>query len=433
MKLVIAGVALALMASVAGAQDDKEAVKKRILDAVEKKLKAEEERILKEISKIIDDELAKAKGVKPSGHEPKPEPKPEVKPEPKPEPKPETKPKARGYLGVQVGELAPEDLDALGIKGGVRVTGVPEDGPAAKAGVEEEDVILEIDGEAITGFQALAALVQKKGAGTVVTAKVLRGKEKKDLKITLGRNPNDPAPKEEPKKEEPKKEEPKKEEPKKEEPQAQPKGEGDLRERIKKFLDKQGEQKKDEPKAAEDEGGLAIEDSTVEKMRPLLEQLGADVETFLEKGKDGKWRIRADYREMFKGLDPSELFKKMIGGAEEAKKEEAKKPEPKPEPKKAAAPWLGVMPEELTDETRAQLDIEDGVGLAVSETRPGSPAEKSLQKGDIIVKIDGKALKGEEGLKKFMATAKVGQAIELTILRKGKSQTVKLTLAERKD
>jgi len=42
------------------AQDDGAALKKKILEEVEKKLRAEEGRILKEIEKIIDQELRKA-------------------------------------------------------------------------------------------------------------------------------------------------------------------------------------------------------------------------------------------------------------------------------------------------------------------------------------------------------------------------------------
>ncbi len=414
MKLVTAGVAVAfaLVASIAYGQDDKEALKRRILEAVEKKLKAEEERILKEIEKVIDEEIAKSKGVKPSKTDPKPDVTPPVKP------------KARGFLGIVPADLSEDELKDLGIKGGVGVGSVNEGSPAEKGGLQEGDVIMAVDGAAVAQPAALPGIIQKKGAGTTVTMKILRDKKELELKVTLGRHPDDPG--EDPKVDPPKKDDaPKKDEPK----AADPKAEADLRERIKKFMDKE---KKDEPKAVEPEGGLSFEEPIVEKLRGALEIFGADIDDYLEKGKDGKWRLRREYSEKFAGLSPSELLKKITGDA--ATKKDAPKAEPKPEPaKKVATPWLGVMPEELTDDVRAQLDIEDGVGLAVAETRDGSPAAKSLKKGDIIVKIDGKPLKGEEGLRKYMATAKVGQELTLTVLRKGKSETVKLTLVERKD
>ncbi len=421
MRLLAVGVAtaVALMSSLAQAQDDTQAIKKRILEAVEKKLKEEEARILKEIEKIIDEELAKSKGVKP----PKPDPKPDPVP-PKPDP---AKPKGRGFLGIQPGELTQEELDDLGIKGGVRIGRVVAGASAEKAGIQDDDIILTIDGEAVTDPSKLPGVIQKKGAGATITVKILRDKKEKEIKVTLMRHPDDPEPAPEPPKADP----PKKEPEKSSEP---PKSEGDLRDRIRKFMDKEAEKKKDDKSSKPKEESPAIEDSMVERVRGVLKDLGADVEQFLEKGKDGLWRIRDEYSEMFKGMSPSELFKKIAPGLNE-EKPEAKKDEAKPAPaaKKAGTGWLGVMPEELSDEVRAQLDIEDGVGISVAETRAGSPAEKSLQKGDILLKVDGKAIKGEEGLRKFVAGAAAGQEIELTVLRKGKQQKVKLTLGERKD
>ena len=101
---------------------------------------------------------------------------------------------------------------------------------------------------------------------------------------------------------------------------------------------------------------------------------------------------------------------------------------------KAVRPWLGLQPEELSDELRAQLDLEEGTGLLVSDVLEGSPAQKAgLRKNDILLKIDGKPVKGEEMLAGYMKSARVGQESTLTVLRKGKEQTYKVTLAERKD
>jgi len=79
------------------------------------------------------------------------------------------------------------------------------------------------------------------------------------------------------------------------------------------------------------------------------------------------------------------------------------------------------------------LDLEDGVGLAIAVVKEDSPAAKAgLQTGDIILKLDGRKLKGEEGLAKFMTAAKAGQAVEVVVLRKSKEVTVKVTLGEKK-
>jgi len=47
------------------------------------------------------------------------------------------------------------------------------------------------------------------------------------------------------------------------------------------------------------------------------------------------------------------------------------------------------------------------------------------------VKLDGKPVKGEEGLAAFMESAKIGQAVKVAYLRKGKEEEATVTLGER--
>ena len=116
------------------------------------------------------------------------------------------------------------------------------------------------------------------------------------------------------------------------------------------------------------------------------------------------------------------------------KKTEPRKAEPKKAAPKASRPWLGVQPDDLPEELRAQLDLAEGEGLLVIQVMPGSPAEKAgLKKNDVLTKIDGKAVKGEESLASFMSTARVGQEVTLTVLRKSKEQKYQVTIAEKKD
>jgi membrane-associated protease RseP (regulator of RpoE activity) len=177
----------------------------------------------------------------------------------------------------------------------------------------------------------------------------------------------------------------------------------------------------------------------------MFEKFGVDPEQFFEKGKDGKYRLNDQLKEMFKGFN-FDKFKDFLPKTEpEPEEEPAPKPAPrkaeprKAEPKKAEAPkaprpWLGIQPEELPDELRAQLDLADGEGLLVTEVLSGSPAEKAgLKKNDILTKIDGKPVKGEEALAKFMSSAKAGQEATLTVLRKSKEQTYKVTIGEKRD
>ena len=88
---------------------------------------------------------------------------------------------------------------------------------------------------------------------------------------------------------------------------------------------------------------------------------------------------------------------------------------PKPGDVPSSRPWLGVTPEDIGDDVRSQLKLEAGVGVAITAVSEGSPAATAgLQAGDVLVKIDGKPVMGEEGLATFMSTAKVDQKVMLT-------------------
>jgi serine protease Do len=93
----------------------------------------------------------------------------------------------RGYLGVY-----PEDeKDKDGKVIGTRVTSVSPKGAAEKAGVKKNDIILEIDGIPVPGQTALRELLDGMRPGQVVTLKVLRDGEEKEIKATLTGNTGD--------------------------------------------------------------------------------------------------------------------------------------------------------------------------------------------------------------------------------------------------
>jgi S1-C subfamily serine protease len=412
--ILLGAAAAALGAGPAAAQaQDKDAAKKKILEEVEKRLKLEEEKLLKDLEKVIDEELGGKKA----------EP---AKPEAKPPAAPPRK--ARGYLGIRGGDLSDDEKKSLGVKGGLRISEVIPDGPAAKAGLKAGDVLTQVDGRSIDASQDLQVIIQAAGPGTKVAVEYLRDGKKGKAEVTLGRNPQDP-PEEAPK-------------------PAEPKGD-DLRERVKKFLQKEEAPKQEEPKAekpnppaAPDEDFFAMDEEMFEQIRGLLEQFGMDPEQFFEKGKDGKYRLNSELRELVKGLNLDKLKDLLPGGKkpepepEPAPKVEPRKVEPKKAEPKPAAPraWLGLQPEEVSEELRAQLDLEEGVGLLLADVVSGSPADKAgLKKNDIITQIDGKAAKGEAVLAAFMASAKPGQEVTLTILRKGKPQSVKVTLGQKNE
>src|SRR4029078_5319110 len=161
-------------------------------------------------------------------------------------------------------------------------------------------------------------------------------------------------------------------------PKEQGKGEDDLRERVKKFLEKKDapkDESKPKPKAKgkpapqdgdEADDMLAFDEDTFEQFKEMFEKFGVDPEQFFEKGKDGKYRLNDQMKEMFKNFN-LDKFKDLLPKSEDPepdpaprKNAEPRKTEPKKAEPRAARPWLGLQPEELPDELRAQLDLGEG-------------------------------------------------------------------------
>lgn len=90
----------------------------------------------------------------------------------------------RAYLGlaVQNVRLEPGAARALGMPGGgARVTGVEPDGPAARAGLQEGDVLVAVDDIAIAGVDDLHRSLTGDRAGRELRAEILRDGERLTL------------------------------------------------------------------------------------------------------------------------------------------------------------------------------------------------------------------------------------------------------------
>jgi membrane-associated protease RseP (regulator of RpoE activity) len=91
----------------------------------------------------------------------------------------------RGWLGVYSDELSRPMLVALDMDHGVLVTGVAEESPAAKAGIQVGDVITSLDGQSTSDGSALRWAVRDRPDKKVVINVHRRGKDRK-LDVTLG-------------------------------------------------------------------------------------------------------------------------------------------------------------------------------------------------------------------------------------------------------
>lgn len=57
--------------------------------------------------------------------------------------------------------------------------------PANKAGIEENDIILEVDGQRVTLESSLVSLIRRKSPGDTITLKILHKEEEKEVKVVL--------------------------------------------------------------------------------------------------------------------------------------------------------------------------------------------------------------------------------------------------------
>jgi len=91
----------------------------------------------------------------------------------------------RAYLGIAGGPrpLPPRLVRALGRKSGVEIVQVVEGGPADRAGLRPEDLIVELDGTAIEGMDDLQRVVVTELIGRSVRAGIVR--EGREIEITL--------------------------------------------------------------------------------------------------------------------------------------------------------------------------------------------------------------------------------------------------------
>jgi S1-C subfamily serine protease len=102
------------------------------------------------------------------------------------------------FLGVQYVPAPPRfagEMPRLGMMSGAIVVDVAADSPASRAGIQPRDVVLKVDGAAVTAPPQVADAVAKHKPGDTIAITVYRRADGKqtDLTVTLGKNPKDPG------------------------------------------------------------------------------------------------------------------------------------------------------------------------------------------------------------------------------------------------
>lgn len=102
---------------------------------------------------------------------------------------------SRGWLGVLIQEVNKDLAESFGLDKpyGALVAQVVEDSPAEEAGIQTGDIITEFDGEEINLSSELPQLVGRTKVGETVELEVVRNKDTKTIKLTIGELSNDQA------------------------------------------------------------------------------------------------------------------------------------------------------------------------------------------------------------------------------------------------
>jgi serine protease Do len=90
---------------------------------------------------------------------------------------------------VRVQSVNEEMAEALGVKEnvGALIAAVTKDGPADKAGIQPEDLILKFDGKDVTTVRGLPRLVAQSTIGKTVEVEILRKGQRIVRKVVVGR------------------------------------------------------------------------------------------------------------------------------------------------------------------------------------------------------------------------------------------------------
>jgi S1-C subfamily serine protease len=99
-----------------------------------------------------------------------------------------------------------------------------------------------------------------------------------------------------------------------------------------------------------------------------------------------------------------------------------------------ARPYLGIamQPVEVPENMRSRLPTETRVGLLVTHVENGGPAGKAgVLLGDVLFEVRGEAVEHVDAIQDSLATAKIGDVLQIRVIRAGEIKPVSITLGER--
>jgi serine protease Do/serine protease DegQ len=93
---------------------------------------------------------------------------------------------------------------------------------------------------------------------------------------------------------------------------------------------------------------------------------------------------------------------------------------------------LGVVAQDLTPDLAEAFGLDISRGAVISEVVPDSSATKvGLERGDVVTAVNGVPIRGAAHLRNRIGLLRLGETVELEVVRKGKTRTVTAKIGAR--
>ena len=92
---------------------------------------------------------------------------------------------------------------------------------------------------------------------------------------------------------------------------------------------------------------------------------------------------------------------------------------------------IGVQIQDLTPDLAEALGTTHQKGAVVAQVIPGTPADAAgIQRGDVVVEMNDEPVTGSSDLRNKVGLLRVGDAVNLTVIREGEPMTIDLAVGE---
>jgi serine protease Do len=94
--------------------------------------------------------------------------------------------------------------------------------------------------------------------------------------------------------------------------------------------------------------------------------------------------------------------------------------------------YLGMGIKDVDDQVKEAFGLPEARGALVQTVEPGKPADVAgIQKGDVVVEVDGRPIRNNRELIDYISYLPVGTQVKLTLIRNGQRRTLTAKTAER--